>query len=113
MSADIPTLTRGDTSPALTMTIGDARQDADFSTLTAADVKVQATLDGVLKIDSPVTSFTPAADTKSATIRRAWGSTDTDTAGHMWIRVYVVPWKQHFPDDGALRLDIEPAPGDA
>lgn len=109
----IPTITRGNISPALVMTIGDARADADFSVLTASDVKVQVERAGVLVVDDEVNSVTASQDGKSLTLRRAWEDGETDEAGRCWVTAYVVPWDQHFPDEGPLRLDIARAPGDA
>lgn len=109
----IPTLTRGDTTPALAVTISDTRADADFSTLTPADVIVKVEQGGTIIAEGPATTVTPAGDAKSAVVKRPWGAGETDVAGRCWVTVYVTPWDQTFPEDSALRLDIVRAAGDA
>lgn len=108
-----PTLVRGDTQPALSMTISDAREEADFSTITAGDVVIQIEQGGTLIVDGPCDTIKPAADNKSAIVSRAWAAGDTDIAGRCWVTAVVTPWGQTFPDDGPLRLDITRRPGDA
>lgn len=113
---EIPTITRGNLEPPLAMTISDARADADFSTITASACRFTVEQGGVLIIDDVATSVTPAADGKSAVVRRAWGIGETDIVGRCWVTCNVA-WtasrEQTFPDEGPLRLDIVPAAGDA
>jgi hypothetical protein len=109
---DIPTLVRGSTSPALTLTISDSAADADFSGLVPGDVKVQVELAGELIVDDFATAVVPAQDGKSATVVRNWAAGETDEPGRYWVTAYVVPFDQSFPDDGPLRLDVVRAPGD-
>lgn len=109
----IPTRRRGDTAPALNVTISDDGDEADFSTLTAADVIVMVEREGVLVIEDQASGYTAAPDTKSATVVRNWEDGDLDIVGRYWISLYVTPWDQTFPDDGPLRLDVVRAAGDA
>lgn len=108
----IPTRRRGDTAPPLNVTISDDADEADFSTLTAADVMIHVELDGTKVIEDPASDVTPAVDGKSATVVRNWADGDLDTIGRYWISIYVTPWDQTFPDDGPLRLDVVRAAGD-
>lgn len=111
-----PVMTRGDRKPALTITLSDARSNANFAAITAADVTVIGEMDGAVVFSGTPDLFTPAADGKSATIRREWAIGDTAVAGRLWVTV-VVEWPtdvpQSFPDDGPLRIDIIRAPGDS
>lgn len=109
------TMTRGDLKPDAVITISDARSDADFSTLTPQEVLVIGEMAGVEVINAHPTAVTAAADGKSAEVRYAWATGDTDVVGRMWLRV-VVTWPdgdpQTFPKGTPLYLDIRRAPGD-
>lgn len=110
------TMVRGSRKPDLEIVCADAAGEADFNAITLADVSVRAEMDGLLLFDGPATAYVPAADGKSAVVRRVWAAEDTDLVGRMWIAV-VIQWgtgyAQLFPSDGPLRLDIVRAPGDA
>jgi hypothetical protein len=110
--SEVPTIVRGDTQPGLGVTISDARETADFSTLTPADVRIKVEQGGEVIVDAVADTIVPAGDNKSAVVRRAWGPADTAEAGRCWVTVYVVPWDQTFPADGPMRIDITRAPGD-
>ncbi len=113
---DHPQIARGDLKPDIVMTISDARQDADFSILTASDVRIVGEMEDAVIFDSTVDSITPAQDNKSAILRRAWATGDTDEAGVLWVRA-IVSWPgakpQSFPRTGPLRIDIGRSAGDA
>lgn len=109
----IPTLTRGDTDPPLTLTIGDSRADADFTGLGPSDMIVHVEQKNLVLVEGNATLVEPSQDGKSCVVQRQWQDGETDTVGRCWVSVYVVPWDQTFPDDGPLRLDIARAPGDA
>jgi hypothetical protein len=109
----VATITQGDRKPDAIITIGDARLDADFSSLTTETCWVVCEQDGdVLFRDHP-DSVVPATDGKTAVIRRAWKADDTLSVGRLYIWVEVewaadVP--QHFPSS-PLRVDVRRAPG--
>lgn len=110
----IPQITRGDMAPDLELRIADSRSDANFGTLTPADVRFTVEQNGFLIVDDePATAVVPDPGNKSAIVRRAWGAGETDTSGRCWVTVRVVPWDQTFPDEGPLRLDIARQLGDA
>ena len=109
----IPTRTRGDSAPELSITISDANEVADFGPLTASDVRIKVELSGFLIIDGEVDSIDATPDGKSAVVKREGQAGELDIGGRYWVHVYVVPWDQTFPDDGPLRLDVVRAVGDA
>lgn len=111
----IPTITRGDIKPALTITISDARDTANFGAVAKSAVRVVGEMDGIVVFNDEPDEYTPSPDGKSATLKREWRTADTDEAGRMWVSV-IVTWPtaspQTFPDDGPIRIDIGRAPGD-
>lgn len=114
MTSTMPeTLTRGDRTPTPVITIGDERDDADFSSLTTDDVWFRAEMNGVLVINGHPDSIEPSVDNKSLTVTREWQDTETDVSGRMYIWV-TVDWPtgpQTFPES-PLILDIRRAAGD-
>lgn len=110
------TITAGDLKPDLEITLADARADANFSLVDAADCHIYGVVNGILKVDDVATSITVAPDNKSAVVKREWVAGETDTTGRMWISVEVT-WTdgdtQTFPEDTPLRLDIRPAAASA
>lgn len=111
-----PELVRGDVMPDMLITISDAREDADFSVLTAGDCIVVGEMDGTVVFEKPATVIDVAADNNSAVVRRPWDAEDTDVDGILWVRVRV-NWpgnkQQTFPRGAPLRVDIVRAAGDA
>lgn len=108
-------MVRGDLKPDLMIQVADARSDADFSNLTAANCRVVCVMNGRTVVDDTVDTITIAADGKSAILSRAWELGETDTAGKMYIRA-VIEWPgskpQSFPDDTFLVLPIRAANDD-
>lgn len=109
-------MTRGDLKPDLEITISDGDGVADFSGLDVGDCTVICEINGVVVVEDPPTSVTPAQDGQSAVVVRQWVAGETDEVGRMWC-VVEVDWgtdkPQTFPQDSALRLDIGRASGDA
>lgn len=110
------TMVRGSLKPDLAVTISDTSLDATFAGLTTADMWVNIEQGGIVLSRSRPSSVVIAADNKSALVKRAWGATETATAGRLWVSVEV-DWPgakpQTFPASGALRIDVDRAPGDA
>lgn len=109
------TMTRGDLSPDIIINIGDATGNGNFNELGVQDLTVVGEQDGLVVFSRQPTSYSPSGDGKRAQVRLSWQPGDTDVAGVMWVTVSA-RWPgekpQHFPEDGALRLDINRAPGD-
>lgn len=106
---------RGDLKPDLEVIIGDDDAEADFSTLTAGACAIVVEQDNDVIVDDAADSIAVAPGNKTAILKRAWETGETDRDGRHWVQVRVT-WPdgdiQYFPEDGALRLDIERAPGD-
>lgn len=114
--AEVAQITRGDEDPDLVITIGDSRADADFSWLTTDACRIIGEMNGTVVLDDAPDLVTPAADGKSAVLRRSWGPGETAVAGRMYIVAKVTApdgRPQTFPRKSSLRLDIRRAPGDA
>ena len=111
----ITTMTRGDRKPDATITLSDARNDANFSTLALDKITVIGERNGSVVFSGHPASIAPSQDGKSAVIVRPWQVGDTDVSGRMYITV-VVQWpdgtEQTFPNDSPLSLDIRRKPGD-
>lgn len=112
---DIPSIVRGDRAPDMLITISDERDDADFSTLTAADCTIVGEMDDVILFERQAADLEVAPDSKSAVVRASWLPDDVDTAGRLWVQVRV-NWSgslpQTFPRGSALPVDIRRAAGD-
>lgn len=109
----IPTRVRGDSSPPLSITISDNRDDADFSTVDASDVMILIEHEGLTVVNAQATSITPSPDNKSAQVVRNWSDGELAEVGRYWVSVYITTWDQTFPGSGPLRLDVVRAAGDA
>lgn len=93
-------ITAGDREPALVFTLTDKRSEADFATVQADAVHIEAFLGDVSILTGVATSVMPSADGKMLTVTRTWDEGETIRPGN-WRIVPIVEWavgvRQTFP----------------